>query len=128
MGIAGGYDVVVRRLFVLLMIVLLPLRGWAGDVMAVQMAASGMTSESSAVMPPDCHMLDAASPSGAADADMHASTGTPTCASCDLCLPIAELAATPSPAVSFADHVERAPRGPAFLSVAPVPSFKPPIS
>jgi hypothetical protein len=127
-GIAGGYDLAVRRLFVLLMIVLLPLRGWAGEIMAVQMATIGMTGESSAGMPPDCHLL-MASPSAATDAqDTRAGTDMPSCESCDLCLPMAEVAAVQSLQASFADHVKRAPRGAAFLSVAPAPGFKPPIS
>ncbi|MEO8154143.1 MAG: hypothetical protein ABI605_13815 [Rhizobacter sp.] len=116
-----------RRLFVLLMIVLLPLRGWAGETMAVQMATNAMTSESSATMPPDCNMFKA-SPSVADDEGMRIKTDTPSCGSCDLCLPIAEVAPVKLLAMSLAGHVKRTLHSGAFLSLAPAPSFKPPIS
>ena len=79
-----------RFLLIALMLVLLPLRGWAGDVMAVNMAAAAVvqakmdsvTSQPS--MPADCDML--AQPS-----TDNATANCSNCDTCELCLAVANL-------------------------------------
>ena len=79
-----------RFLLIALMLVLLPLRGWAGDVMAVNMAATAVVQAkmdsltSQAAMPADC--------------DMHAQPPTDNatvycsnCDTCEMCLALANL-------------------------------------
>jgi hypothetical protein len=116
----------VRRYLILLMIVFLPLRAWAGDAMAIEMAGTTFSihAEASAT-PPGCPMH--AEPSAAMDADA-GDAAELACSSCDLCLPIAEVAEPALQVVAFADHVKRALPGASFLSVLPAPSVKPPIS
>ena len=114
-----------RRYLVLLMIVFLPLRGWAGDFMAIEMAttASFAGHTEASATPPGCPMH--AEPSAALDAGDAAKEA---CSSCDLCLPIAETTEPSMQVVAFADHVKRALRGAVSLSAPRAPSFKPPIS
>lgn len=120
-----------RRLFVFLMIVLLPLRGWAGDLMSVRMAL-GSPAVQTASMPSDCPMhaqADTASHEGASSGDgTHSRGGMGNCSSCELCIPLAQLAVAPLDMVSFAAHAEPRMGGVDFMSVAPAPAFKPPIS
>jgi hypothetical protein len=114
-----------RRLFLLLMIVLLPLRGWAGDLMGVQMAIGGLASHSVGAMPADCPMRS-----------MHASghdtspapAGTEGCTSCDLCLPMAQCASLRFDLVAFAALAAPPMGGVAFFSASAALAFKPPIS
>jgi len=78
-----------RRWFVLLMIVLLPLRATAGDFMSLGMALEGKPA-AAAGMSPDCPMhLAATGTEPAGDED-----GSPTtageCGSCALCFPVAQ--------------------------------------
>ena len=79
-----------RFLLIALMLVLLTFRGWAGDVMAVSMAATavvqakmgGMTNQAS--MPADCAMHAQLSTDDVAE---HCSN----CDTCELCLAVANL-------------------------------------
>lgn len=84
-----------RYLFVILMVALLPLRGWAGHVMAVEMAAQQITASQHAAtaqasndaapaMPADCPMLGQA-----ADYDSSQSTTSCSCDTCELCVALA---------------------------------------
>ncbi|MET0335348.1 MAG: hypothetical protein ABW190_13830, partial [Rhizobacter sp.] len=74
-----------RRWLVLMMIVLLPLRGWAGDLMSVQMV---MGAEHSMAMPADCPMQSTAAAPSNDIHEMNADAGSMTnCSSCDLCIP-----------------------------------------
>ena len=79
-----------RFLLIALMLVLLPLRGWAGDVMAVNVAAT-------AVVQAKMDSLTS-QPSMPADCDMHAEppihNATVYCSNCDtceMCLAVANL-------------------------------------
>ena len=83
-----------RYLFVIFLIALLPLRGWAGHVMAIDMAgqqiiaAQGTAKNQAAnatisAMPADCQMLT----QGGADAAT--SSGHCSCDTCELCLALA---------------------------------------
>lgn len=84
-----------RYLFVILMIALLPLRGWAGHVMAVEMAAQQITASQHAAtaqanndaapaMPSDCPMLGQAADDGSGKPNSPCS-----CDTCELCVALA---------------------------------------
>ena len=133
-----------RVLVLALAILLLPLRGWLGDAMAVQSTQSQQTMSMSAGAGTAMHaMHDMAGMAGMADtADMahdHAShppaahaPANPdcktTCADCQLCHSVAMtvwpalalLGAAPREAPSFRPVV--------FASAEPARGFKPPIS
>lgn len=113
---------VTRICITILLIVLLPLRGWAVEQMAHDMAAGAM--------PADCPMVQMAQ---AAPADMgseYDGATTPTdrtCQSCQLCM---ALAAAEMPIIQAVGHapptvvVHRADR---FVSADISPVSKPPI-
>jgi hypothetical protein len=117
----------VKRLLVLLMILLMPLRGWAGDLMGVQMAVSGLASPAASAMPADCPMKSMHAPASVDDASP-APSGTEGCTSCDLCLPMAKLSSLRFDAVAFGVHAAPPMGGVAFLSASPALALKPPIS
>lgn len=106
------------------MIVLLPLRGWAGDHMSVQMTVGGLASQAVGAMPADCPMKSM-------HANVHntspATADTEGCASCDLCLPMAEVARLRFDVVTLAVHAAPPMGGAAFFSASPALAFKPPI-
>jgi hypothetical protein len=112
---------------VLVMVLLLPLRVWAGDFMSVRMAAGGTPPAMSAAMPADCPMLSQPDTAGAGDGGGSTSAGMADCMSCDLCIPVAEVARAPLEAISFARHALPPTVGVAFASAPPAPAFKPPI-
>ena len=132
-----------RTLLLALMIALLPIRGWLGDAMAVEMvqhslpAASLVAEEASpASVAADAHCHEAmeAADSGMdtmAHHDEGSSTdhqGCGTCTVCQVCHTVA-LGGTP-----LIDIVHGAPQAPPaahaarFASAEPVPGLKPPIS
>lgn len=116
-----------KRLFFLLLIVLLPLRGWAGDLMGVQMAASDLASQTVRAMPADCPMKSMHASASVDDASQ-APAGTEGCSSCDLCLPMAEPARLHFGVVAFATHAVPLLGGVDFFSASQALAFKPPIS
>ena len=79
-----------RFLLIALMLVLLPLRGWAGDVMAVNMAASAVmqakmdSMTGQLLMPADCDMHTQPSTDNAA-------AYCSNCDTCEMCLAVANL-------------------------------------
>jgi hypothetical protein len=115
-----------RCLLIALMLVLLPLRGWAGNVMAVDMAAmtavkSSMANASSQEpMPADCAMHTPTP-------DAEAVSACSNCDTCELCLAVANL----TPAHLPFNRLVRHPSPPAFssgyTSVTSASNFKPPI-
>jgi hypothetical protein len=111
-----------RRLLLILLIALLPLRSGVGDAMAVGMAAGAVAhNRAQAAMPADCPMHASGDPSA---------TGTP-CSSCDTCGLC--VATAPAPLVCVpgsATPSHAAPTLPArhFASAALWPRFKPPIT
>ncbi|MBX3657482.1 MAG: hypothetical protein KF740_03515 [Ramlibacter sp.] len=133
-----------RRWFLIVMIALLPLRVWAGDVMASQMlmqqlnaintvannghpkrASVALDSEMAATPHADCAGHgSAAGPGDDAPAGMDCST----CVACQVCHSLALMALPAPQATSGAWH--HAPAGGALAySSAPVAlGFKPPIS
>ncbi|MGJ7530821.1 hypothetical protein [Variovorax sp. GB1P17] len=137
-----------RTLLLALMIVLLPIRGWLGDAMAVEMvrhslpaaAAAVSTASSSATMATEAHCHEAMEAgSGTMDMADHTSShdnsdsgtdhqGCNTCTACQVCHTVA-LGGMP-----LIDIVHGAPQAPPaahasrFASAEPALGFKPPIS
>ena len=125
-----------RFLFIALMLVLLPLRGWAGNVMAVDMYATSAlqaktaetvktaSTASQTPMPPDCAMHSQAQPDNADGAAPHCSS----CDTCELCLAVAK----PTPAHWSANRLARQPSllafNASFSSATSAASLKPPIA
>lgn len=126
------------RILLTLMIVLLPLRGWTGDAMAVVTMAAGTStavsgahahSQESATAH-DCHGLDAADANGAG-ASPEPDQVHDVCAACALCQ-ICHAVALTQPAADaaafFATGAQPRSALPADLSATPLPGFKPPIA
>ena len=126
------------RLIVILLIALLPLRGWSATGMAVQMAlmesaamASSMESSQEA-MPADCPMMQMASsadgdPSHSSDKSMDVK-GHQSCQTCQLCMGMAVLdylSAKFTEPAPFEPTLARADR---FSSAELFEDSKPPIS
>ena len=129
-----------RRLFLIILITLLPLRTWAGDVMAVDMASNGLTSSALTSAQPantaeeatahhqmpaanDCEWHAGASPTEATT-QVHCST----CVTCQICHSVVILTAWPN--VTPPALLARAPAigAPRFTSAEPAQSQKPPIA
>ena len=111
-----------RLLLIALMLVLLPLRGWAGNVMAIDMAVTtaAQASPIQGAMPEDCvmHMQTAADDKA------------PLCSNCDtceLCLAVANLTPASSTAIKSARQTSPSAFNASFSSAARAPGFKPPI-
>lgn len=123
-----------RYLFVALMIALLPLRGWAGHVMAVDMAgqqikatqkavAPQAETDAIAVMPADCPML------AQAGADNQAvSHANCSCDTCELCLALASVKDPGFFQATFTPHTIPQPGSAGFSNADRAPGLKPPIS
>ncbi len=146
-----------RVLLLTIMLVLLPVRGWVGNAMAVTMAAPGpvQTVATEAVL--DCHGMDEAEAQDRHGAQMmqehaaHGMQGTAsnttdahdaehgnaghgggascsTCSFCQMCHTVALAAPVPMlPALSV-NGASPLARLPADLSATLLPDFKPPIS
>lgn len=116
---AATYHEAMRRWFVILMIVLLPLRAWAGSAMLMSSGDTGTPAERAhplahAPGAPPCHLAAAPDPDGASaadhDAGLHAShllcdicNGPAlTAAPATLILPLPLRAPAPAPLVRFA--------------------------
>jgi len=138
-----------RTLLLALMIVLLPVRGWLGDAMAVEMvrhflpAAMEAATVASAAAEAHCHEAMDAAGDMAMDMSAHAGhddggsnnshdntghQGCGTCVACQVCHTVA-LGGMPlvaivhgAPQASPAAHAAR------FVSAEPVQGLKPPIS
>ena len=144
-----------RHLVLALMIVLLPLRGWAGDAMATQMASNAIAMESGAARAhemvagatfysqkehveashavphavPDCHELPAAQPTGQGEAEtVAASDHCGTCQACQACHTVALSPAALAVTASLTSPQLRPTRTAAFTSAAAALGQKPPIS
>ena len=116
----------VRRLVLLVMIVLLPMRMWAAELMTLNMAEAELA-PAVAAMPADCPMMAKV---GAAATDAghdHAQpTGKP-CLACPLCAAVAGCAATvaeadPAPPPLSGTVASR------YASAEAPPEHRPPIS
>lgn len=133
-----------RVLLLALMIALLPVRGWVGNAMAVDMAAqqvmlaqatpeadAGSGAEASA-MPEDCPMNAQASNTAdmAGDPEAPVADGAHCkgCNTCQLCLALASFTWPGLQAAGFTPHAEPLPGGTRFSSAERASGFKPPIS
>lgn len=127
-----------HRLIVILMIALLPLRTWAGDIMAIQMAAPTHAEQSTTVsdtassvhemqtVEADCpgHSASAAggvSPDSSPDA-------CSTCVTCQICHSVAIAVSVPDLLAQASFAQAPAFDTPHFTSAEPALSQKPPIS
>ena len=114
-------------LFISLLVVLLPLRGWAGDVMAVDMAANAVmqvkmaNASNQTAMPVDCAMHSQSSADDAA-------TFCANCDTCELCLAVANLTLATWAASPFMRHTSPLALSASFTSASSASSLKPPIS
>jgi len=136
-----------RFLVLVLMIVLLPLRGWAGDAMATQMAGAAVAIEKRASSAleiratafldykneayetsqamPDCHEQS----STHSETDQAANNDhCGTCQACQACHTVALLPSALEVTVSFTSPQLRLPHAAAFTSAATALCQKPPIS
>ena len=123
-----------RFLLIGLLVVLLPLRGWAGDIMAVDMvtgAASKLVMNSDtrgdvaaapslASMPPDCMMSAQTTP----DSATHCSN----CDTCELCLAVVNPAAVFWSSGQWLRHSSPLATNASFTSAGSASNLKPPIS
>lgn len=121
-----------RYLLVALMIATLPLRGWAGNAMAVDMAAHQvMMAQAQAIdvvpMPADCAMA-MQTPAEATKQANSTSSHCHSCDTCQLCLALATASQACWVASPISRHNAALHTGTAFSSAESASSFKPPIS
>lgn len=112
-----------HRLLVIIMIMLLPLRGWAGDLMSFQMAASSTAAHAADAMPPAC-------PMHAQTGQAHTNQAQPDmqdCAACGLCIPLADLAFSRFDLVTATKDTQPLFGTANFASALVAPTAKPPI-
>jgi hypothetical protein len=119
-----------RYLLIALMLVLLPLRGWASNVMAVDMAVemaamssvkSSMSNASGqASMPADCAMHTQTP-------DDETGLTCSNCDTCELCLVVANLTPALFPFHQVARYLAPQAFSSGFTSAPSASSFKPPI-
>ncbi|MCY7305908.1 MAG: hypothetical protein LH632_07125 [Rhodoferax sp.] len=120
-------------MFVILLILLLPMRGWASEGMAIQMVgAASQSSVSSglnpvsAAMPGDCPMMAKLADGQATEqAGSQAGCG---CQSCHLCMPIAELRSCSLGAAPRAPSLAPTPHESRHVDADLAGDIKPPIS
>jgi hypothetical protein len=127
-----------RRLILILMIALLPLRTWAGDIMAIQMLTPAGFAQSAAVVdtPGPSHEMQKAEadcPGHSAQAlDAAKKQSSPShcsaCVTCQICHSVAATVSAPE-LIAHAPFVQvPAFDTPRFTSAEPALSQKPPIS
>lgn len=122
------YHPPVLRLCLVFLIVLLPLRGLAGDLLCIQMASGGAAAGVAAAMPPDCPMHAVAN---AVDTETEADSNLPSvqsCDTCELCMPLAEVARWRADSAACANHAKPVLPSVAFSSASAAPRLEPPIN
>lgn len=130
-----------HRFFIVLMIALLPLRSWAGDVMTLEMAVGQLTGTVHAATQevPDCHGQNSMhsgigfETSNAIDAtksnvDSTSDGRCVTCGTCQLCHSVALVDFSFSDLTSLALPSLLSSDSTGFTSAPSALSFKPPIS
>lgn len=113
------------RLFILFLIVLLPLRGWTAERMAFQMQLGTPVAVSVSAMPCAMHLQTVSEHHDAAAAHAPDHKG---CQSCQLCMPLASLAAPVLLALVSNPQVQPATGSSRFASADAALGVKPPIS
>ena len=130
-----------RHLLIVIMIALLPLRIWAGDVMALEMAMGQSSGSLHAATPkiPDCHgqnfsvpiaESDTLNASGSTESlkDSSSAEQCDTCGSCQLChsVAFADMSFSELPSPMPSSLLSSDSKG--FASARRALGFKPPIS
>ena len=123
-----------RHLLLILMIALLPLRGWASESMAVSMAMQQLVvAQNQAAgdtgMPADCPLFGKASEKSATEAN--SGSISPLCNGCTTCQLCMALVTSYPPMLGAAielPHAQRLTISASFASAERAPGFKPPIS
>ena len=121
-----------RYLLLALMITLLPLRGWVGNAMAVDMASQQAVQaqadlRGSAAMPDDCPMHAQTAAAAASDPPATAAHCT-DCDTCELCLALASFTWSAVAMGASAPHAGPPSAGHRFRSAEGLNRLKPPIS
>ena len=130
-----------RRWFILIMIALLPIRGWVGDVMAADMVTQRIASvaqiplqvqqpaDAAADSHADCHGKAAAdNPASQPAGDSKTATvDCGNCTSCQVCHSVAMAPKALANPVAPAHSAAPSPRRTHFASAEPARGFKPPI-
>lgn len=119
------------RLLLILLVMLIPLRGWSAERMAVQMtssqvhvaAAGGPVSV--AAMPADCPML--AQPAWDAEKSPAPSKSHAGCQTCQLCMSLATQSFSPTSLLAYERHAPPVAASASFLSADLARQVKPPI-
>jgi hypothetical protein len=133
-----------RFLLLALMIALLPVRGWMGNAMAVDMASQAVAKayktgsavpasvvvDADASMPADCpmHAQPADTDASGADAPLAGSAHCNACDTCELCLALATSTWPDLLPTAFTRHAAPLAAGYRFSSADRFSSLKPPIS
>lgn len=119
------------RIFLILLIALLPLRGWSAQRMAVYMAASETTTMAMVAadqgMPADCPMMMQASSSDKS-ADQGGNKSHRGCQSCQLCMSLAAFETQATRTLPHMPITAEIPRADRFANADLVRAVKPPIS
>lgn len=110
------------------MLLLMPLRGWVGDAMAVEMMGRHAPATPVAAVAQAADHDCAGHGQAAEPGVLPAASDCPTCASCQVCSSVAVIfvpaaAVAPLPTAAVLWRVDTR-----FASAEPVPAFKPPIS
>ncbi len=123
-----------RHAILIIMIALLPLRGWASESMVVSMAvqqlvaANGETARE-AVQAADCPFLDQmADKSATSSSSELISPLCKGCTNCQLCMALVTGYAPIPGIAAHSHHAKRLLSGISFTSAEHAPRFKPPIS
>jgi hypothetical protein len=126
-----------RRWFILLMIALLPIRGWVGDAMAADMLTQRLHTlapvQAATTQPADAH-ADCHGKTVAHNPAQPVAGNAPdiadcgSCASCQVCHSLVLAAASGTASAVSAPHAAPPVRGTHFASAEPTRGFKPPIS
>lgn len=138
-----AYHPLMRVLLLAFMIALLPVRGWVGNAMAVDIAAQQMLQARQAVpgaesgaeapaMPEDCPMLaqagEQADMAGNTEASVADGAHCKGCNTCQLCLALASFTWNTLQPAGFTPHAGPLAGGVRFSSADRISGFKPPIS
>lgn len=121
-----------RYLLLALMITLLPLRGWVGNAMAVDMASQQAVQaqadvKGSSAMPEDCPM-HAQTRAEASSDPVAAAAHCTDCNTCELCLALASFTWPAVAMGAFTPHAGPPSAGHLFSSAESITRLKPPIS
>lgn len=129
-----------RRFFIVLMIALLPLRSWAGDVMGFEMVAGQLAGavQTASKTTPDCHgqnaelsiagSADSAAANGIETTESMADGRCDTCGTCQICHSVALIDFSFFQMPSLVGSNVLSSDSKSFASAPRALSLKPPIS